>query len=128
MKKAPIRIIFTRILTWILLIQIVNISIDSTDALPIIDSLGLLTAHEDLSVNDIESIYEFVSESCLGVDVPEQDEDDENGFVKVMDFYFTGAYITIKPKYIEKDLHVTSMIHGTFSVLLEHISPPPRTA
>jgi hypothetical protein len=126
MKAVSTRVIFTRVLTWILLIQVVNLSIDPTDPMPAIDKLGFLTAHEDLSINDIESIYELVSEQCLGVDVPEQDDDDESRLLKIFVFYFSESSIRMKPDYFEINAPFTALASGCSSVLLEHTSPPPR--
>jgi len=115
-----------RILAWVLLIQVINISIDPID--PVSDKLGRINTGEDLSINDIESIYELISEVCLGFDVPENDEDDENGFVKVIYFYLSLWSIEIKNHYqayrttfltIEKDFN---------SIVMEHTSPPPKSA
>lgn len=111
---------------WVLLIQIVNISIDPID--PIFDKSGSLAFEEDLSVNDIESIYEFVSEQCLGIDVPEQDEDDENGFVKIMDFYFSQSSIEIKKQYQPLRISFFTIEKNLTSIVLDYTSPPPKTA
>jgi hypothetical protein len=78
----------------VLLIQVINISIDPVD--PIAEKLGRLSWEEDLAINDIESIAEFLSEQFLGIDIPEQDEDDENGLVKFADLYITQSSIEIK--------------------------------
>lgn len=61
-----------RVVSFILAAIIFNFSIDSQDPQP--DSVA-----EDLSFNDIESIYEFVVESLLGFDnaVAEHDEHDQ---------------------------------------------------
>jgi hypothetical protein len=126
MENKSIDKFIIRVIAWVLLLQVINISIDPID--PVSDKLGRLNTQEDLSINDIESIYEFVSEQFLGLDVPENDEDDENGFVKVINFYFAHWSIEIKNQYqthrttffaIEKDFN---------SIVLEHTSPPPKVA
>lgn len=111
---------------WVLLIQIINISIDPSD--PVSDKLGRLALQEDLSINEIESIYEFVSEHYLGVDIPENDEDDENGFVKVMDFYFSQSFIEIKNQFHFNLSCFFTYNQGLTSIALEHTSPPPKVA
>lgn len=111
---------------WVLLIQIINISIDPSD--PVSDKLGRLALQEDLSVNEIESIYEFVSEHYLGVDIPENDEDDENGFVKVMDFYFSQSFIEIKNQFHINPNGFITYNQGLTSIALDHTSPPPKVA
>lgn len=126
MKKKVIAHLFTKSLAWILLIQVVNISIDPIDPLPVVDGLGQMTTREDLSINDIESIYELVSEQCLHVDVPEQDEDDESGFIKVIDFYFSENSIRLKEKYVVVNLAFFLFEDRFPAVILDHTSPPPR--
>ena len=66
--------IAVRVLCWILLLQSINLSIDAPDLTPITHTS--LSDNEDLLVNDIESIYELVSEVIFGKDVPENDEND----------------------------------------------------
>lgn len=95
---------------------------------PVTDKLGRLTTEEDLSINDIESIYEFISEQVLGVDVPEQDEDDDNSFAKVMDFYFVNSSIKIKPKFEPFEITFRIEEEGLNMVILDHTSPPPKAA
>jgi hypothetical protein len=125
MNKA-VNSLLTKSIAWMLLIQVVNISIDPIDVLPVVDSFGQISAQEDLSINDIESIYELVSEQYLGVDVPEQDEDDESGFVKVIDFYFSDNPIKLKEKYIEQQVSFSSHEQRFLSIVLDHVPPPPK--
>lgn len=126
MEKRLLNKVTIRILAWVLLIQVINISIDPID--PVSDKLGRINKGEDLSINDIESIYELIVEHFLGIDVPESDEDDENGFVKEIHFYVPHWSIEIKNHYqayrttffaIEKDFN---------SIVLENTSPPPKSA
>lgn len=110
----------------VLLVQVVNISIDPMD--PVSDKLGRLATQEDLSINDVESIYEFVSEQFLGIDVPEQDEDDESAFIKIMDFCFTQSSIEIKNEYQPHDTSFCTIEKNLNSIVLDLNSPPPKTA
>lgn len=124
-KDSIIKRIAIRTLSWILLIQIVNISVDPAD--PFIEVLGIQPGGEDLSINDIESIYEFVSEQCLGVDIPEHDEEDENAFVKDMEFFCSPDQpIKIKTNYQENLIYFTAVSENPTSVTLDHTSPPPK--
>ena len=94
--------VFIHFITWVLLIQVINISIDPMDPV------------SDLSV----------SEQFLGVDVAEHDEDDESG--KIMDFYFTDTFIKIKTNYQELQISFFAREKNFNSVVLDHTSPPPK--
>ncbi|MBI3219912.1 MAG: hypothetical protein HYZ44_10395 [Bacteroidetes bacterium] len=126
MNKGVIINIFKSLIIWVLLIQIINISIDPLD--PVSDKLGRFALQEDLSINEIESIYEFVSEHCLGVDIPENDEDDESGFVKIIDFYFSQSFIEIKNQYLSELSSFFTIENSLTSIALDHTSPPPKLA
>lgn len=82
--------IISRIICFAFALHILNVSIDSPDAQP--DSIA-----EDLSVNDIETMTEFVLETVLNIDnaIAEHDEPDESDGsslgMKKMDFYFQRA-------------------------------------
>lgn len=126
MKKRSINKAIIRIIALVLLIQVINISIDPSD--PVSDKLGRLNTGEDLSINDIESIYELVSEQFLGLDVPENDEDDENGFVKVITFYLSYWSVEIKNHYKSHRITFFAIENNFISIVLEHTSPPPKVA
>ena len=112
-------------ITWILLIQVINLSIDPTDPVPF--KSGKLAICEDLSINEIESIYELVSEHCMGVDVPEHDENDHQGsFVKVMAFFFVSNSIKIKEQFLDTRISFFISDEALPSVDIESISPPPK--
>ncbi len=77
MKKQRQNFLVYRFLCFLMALHVINISIDTTDRAFL---SGRATAyHEDLSSNEIESISEFVLETCLGfVDaIPEQDDPDD---------------------------------------------------
>ena len=126
MKKKSVKRIIIQFIALVLLVQVINISIDPMD--PVSDKLGRLATHEDLSINDVESIYEFVSEQFLGIDVPEQDEDDESAFIKIMDFYFTQSSIEIKNEYQPYDISFFTIEKNLNSIVLDLNSPPPKAA
>lgn len=107
-------------------IYLFNFSIDSRDAHS--DSVA-----EDLSVNDIESIYEFLSESVLGIEnaVEEHDErdQDDGGSFEFKKFHLASLISSVQHKagsYIF-DLHVPT---HKFPALAEQFSeidsPPPQ--
>jgi hypothetical protein len=124
MKKGDTVRLLNRVVSFLLLLQIINISIDPID--PISIKLGRLTAQEDLSINDIESIYEFISEQCLGVDVPEQDEDDENALIKAIDIYISQSGIQITNEYRPHIILFYTIDKNLNSIVLDLSSPPPK--
>ena len=69
MKRLKIKSGLKFFCCWALLLQLINQSIDPVRHQNIIN--GEITFQEDLSVNKIESIYEFVVEHLLKKDVPE---------------------------------------------------------
>lgn len=65
-------------------LHLLCLSIDAPDAWLLANGV------EDTRVNDIESLYELLTESVLGHDVPEQDEpDDESRLTKAPNFEYT---------------------------------------
>jgi hypothetical protein len=77
--------LFTRVVCFLLAAYLLNFSIDNRDPNP--DSVA-----EDLTVNDIESVYELLAESVAGVEnaVEEHDERDQEdgGSFEFKKFYF----------------------------------------
>jgi hypothetical protein len=108
-------------------LYLLNFSVDSRDAHP--DSIA-----EDLSINDIESFYEFLAEGMFGVKnaVEEHDErdQDDGGSFEFKKFFFTpfvsrvqfkaSAYIYISHSPIDycEPLEIRAP---------EINSPPPRS-
>lgn len=84
-----ISISIRRTVALLLSVYLFNFSVDSKDALP--DYV-----EEDLSYNDIESVYEIVAETIFGIDnaVSEYDEHDleEGESVDIGDFTFYNDY------------------------------------
>jgi hypothetical protein len=117
----------SRVLAFIMAIYLLNFSVDSRDAHP--DSVA-----EDLSVNDIESFYEFLAEGMLGVKnaVEEHDERDQDdaGSFEFKKFFFTpfvsrvqfiaSSHISISQSPIDycEPLEIRA---------IEISSPPPRS-
>lgn len=99
MLKLIKNTVFSRLIIWLLLIQMINICTDPVDKLCINKSGNFTT--EDLSINEIESIFEFVSESYFHTDIPEHDENDEDGFYKYFLFVLTNQI----PLSTEKNIH-----------------------
>jgi hypothetical protein len=105
----------------------INICTDPVDS--IYFKNGHITSEEDLSINEIESVYELVSEKVFNEGVPESDENDESTLVKVFNVYFSiPTLVTINfssiPQYIIS--HNSFYCKSVYSNTLEIISPPPK--
>jgi hypothetical protein len=116
----------SRILILLLVVHVLNLSIDAPDPLP--DYIP-----EDMSVNDIETIAEYVLEKYLDIDnaLPEHDEDDNagDGKLKKVDFYCSlKCFLEILP-YIDLTGSFRHPLHDIYTSLdkLSCLGPPPRT-
>ena len=114
-----------RTMALLMALYVFNFSIDSPDGHPD-------TVAEDLSVNDIESVYELVAETILGIEnaVEERDErdpDDGSSF-QFKKFYTTlVSSVQIKAADYIFDLHIYKHICPALAIRFREIdSPPPR--
>jgi hypothetical protein len=115
-----------RVICFLLAAYLFNFSIDSRDAHPD-------TVAEDLSINDIESVYEFLAENLLGFEnaVEEHDErdQDEGGSFEFKKFFFLVkvAFIEIRPANFIHSLRVPFDFNERLAVRFSEINaPPPR--
>ncbi len=112
----------------LLILHLINISVDSPDRLP-------KHIAEDLSFNDQESIIEMVLEQVIGIEdaIPEHDEaDDETQnkraggqltFVNPTAFYLTPNQVPFFPTSEKRLLLDANLFNQTF---LSIPSPPPK--
>lgn len=124
MKIKAVKKILKKFVCWVLLLQMINISIDPPDLKHFKN--GSITQKEDLSVNEIESIYEFISEVIFEKYVHESDENDMDTISKTFNLYF---FTSTSNKLLAPDLAIEycSYYQNNFSVLhAEPISPPPK--
>ena len=124
-KKA--KNIVIKLTTWILLIQMVNICTDPIDSLNI--KYGKIVASEDLSINEIESVYELVAEKVFNKLVPESDERDEDTFNKVVSVYcLCNNFIELEciQTSIESQVFHNFYLDKCLFSILEINSPPPK--
>ncbi len=106
---------------------ILNISIDSPDSYYTLSG-GWAHGQENLSMNDIESIYEFTTEVIFGLDdhVPETDDHDSDFLQKKLDIFLvnhTGCLIR-KPVSLSL-MHFLTPVRRVASPLLDTATPPP---
>jgi hypothetical protein len=124
-KKNRISLV-SRAIAFLMAVYLFNFSIDSRDAHS--DSVA-----EDLSYNDIESVYEFLTEGLLGVEnaVEEHDERDQDdaGAFEFKKVYFA---ITISKIQVSTTSYITKIYSGIdycepLAIRATEVnSPPPR--
>ena len=123
-KKNSIPSVY-RAIALLMALYLFNFSIDSPDGHPD-------TVAEDLSVNDIESVYEFVAEIILGIEnaVEERDErdPDDGGSIQLNKFYTSlVSSVQIKAADYIFDLHIYKHNCPDLEIPFTEIdSPPPK--
>ena len=85
MKIKAAKNIIKQIVCWVLLLQLINISIYTPHTKSFTVACG--ASPEDLDVNGVESIYELVSEGIFNVDVPVSDENDSDITFETLDIF-----------------------------------------
>jgi hypothetical protein len=115
-----------RIISFLLAIYLLNFSIDSHDGHP--DEIA-----EDLSINDIETFYEFLTEHILDIEnaVAEHEERDQDngGAFEFKKFYFSPVISGIQPKntvYIKALYSPVDYCEPLGTRFVEINSPPPE--
>lgn len=116
----------SRLLCLLLALQVFNLSIDPPDPNP-------ECVPEDLSINEIESVVEFILERLIGwEDAVAEHDDDDRGEGYVFDFhsvYFEKQHLLLADNSIYKELVVEfTDVDGqkVRSLYLEVNSPPPK--
>jgi len=103
----------------------INLSVDSPDSQI---HYGTTDLHEDLSINDIESLTELIAEEVFDMDVPESDEDDVDGSSPVIDLYFSERSCHQLPPVFFPIQHVSYYQTSFPSISKKPLSPPPKFA
>jgi hypothetical protein len=83
---------YYRFFACFMIMVVINMSIDAPDSIRFVNNQYV--SSEDLSVNEMESISEWVLEKIFGIcnAVPEYDDDDATSFSKVfIDYFFIKA-------------------------------------
>lgn len=123
MKRGLITI-SKHVMGWVLLLQVINLSVDPVD--PVNDKVGGMSQH--FQVNDIESIYELICEHFMGMEIPEHDEEDLNGFLSLFMLYYTPTAIENHTLPVARTLRYFFIESSLQSVTSDFISPPPQVA
>lgn len=86
MRKA-LRYWLKQISCWILLLQMVNLSIDPPEASVVFQSKTQSQAGD--AIAETETVYELVSEELLDIEVPETEETDVEKTVHLLELYYS---------------------------------------
>ena len=126
MKTDYIKNIITQVVCWILLLQVINISINPRDFKH--PRYSSTASKEDLSINETESIYELIAEGVFDEDVPESNEDDIDTSSPSVELYFFTASCNTLPT-LELPLEHFPRCNKSFpSLHHEPLFQPPKQA
>lgn len=92
MRRREKYLTIQRIICWILIIQMINVSIDPRDLIQI--DQGIYSHTEDLSINETESIYELIAEELFDTEIPESEEEDVEKTFGGIDLFFNSTLIS----------------------------------
>jgi hypothetical protein len=124
MKSYVIKNISKKVFFWILLLQVINVSINPPDLK--YGKYSALTKKEDLSINEIESVCELIAEGIFDEDIPESNEDEIDTLSPSFQLYFfTGNGI----KLLAKEFSLAHFSHCYSNITSENKEPlylPPR--
>lgn len=124
MKIKAVKNIMKQFVCWVLLLQMINISIDPPDLKHFKNGRFIRT--EDLSINEIESIYELISEVFFEKYVHERDENDIDTISKNFNLYFftsTSNELAITGFSIKHSCYYRNKYSDLFT---EPVFPPPK--
>jgi hypothetical protein len=126
MRKNCLKVYVQRLAALLMALYLFNFSIDTRDANP--DHVA-----EDLSFNDIESVFEFSVECILGIHnaVAEHDERDQDhaGSFDFSKIFYSCAVTRVQatqPRFLHLLYQGISPCESTPSPVVEINSPPPR--
>lgn len=131
MEKRQHNFLVYRLLCLLLALHVLNVSIDVRDTPSFVGKV--VVCHEDLPINKIESIGEFLLEECLGFydAVPEHDDPDEESELTELeqDYEFNPLFVfaPLRPP-------VQYLLTGSVpfrpesipSLIQEIVAPPPQ--
>lgn len=131
MGKLKRRLLLHRLICLLMALHVLNVSIDAPDLYTTPRFPG--ERHEDLSINEIESVCELLLENCFGIEnaIPEHEEsDDESDVTNVGEDYFFQqlfVFVVLPPNFsylIRPTLPFRPVPVSTH--IPEITSPPPQ--
>jgi hypothetical protein len=124
---SVIKDILKHAVCWILLLQLANISVDHVDFRHSVNSSD--AGKDPSSINEIESIYEWLAEGVYNIDVPEAADDEEiDSASQTIELYFFPKITGKMPLPIVLIHHHSRYHNHAYPVYREPTSPPPRIA
>lgn len=131
MKKRRHSLLIYRVFCFLMALHVINVSIDTRDQHVIYSETG--EAHEDLSINDMESFVEFVVEDLLGMSnaIPEHDDPDEDSdLTKLLQEYCFSPVFRLLPPQPEvvtfERVSTPENVSKPVRLYQEITSPPPQ--
>ncbi len=122
--SSGIKHIIKHIVCWILVLQILNLSINSRQTA---HSAVSSVQSESLGAQETETLYELISEGVFNTDLPDSDEEDDiDSSSPAIDLYLSDKFLSKISSY-RRDLQHTSRYSKR--ILFTHteiLSPPPR--
>jgi hypothetical protein len=111
---------------WILLLQLINISINPPDMHYL--ATASVVDNRAYAGDEIESLYEYVVEAMTDIEVPENEEEEIDSISSSIDLY-TPVPIAGKLLVFEFPLEHATYYHNYFhSIHPEPLFPPPKGA
>lgn len=131
MGKQTHHTVLHRLFCLLIAVHLINMSVDAPDGYAIRVLLG--EQHENLSVNDIESLSELVLEECFGLvnAVPEHEEPDQNSSLTELEEEYIFAQWFVFAPFPPSILRLTANTtpfepHNVPTPVAEIVAPPPR--
>ncbi|HEV7329680.1 MAG TPA: hypothetical protein VGN63_01470 [Flavisolibacter sp.] len=113
-----------KISCWILLLQMINLSIDPPDTSVVFESKS--SFQSEIERNERESVYEYVSEALLEFEIPDTEEQDIEKSVHALELYYSSppSFSLINPAL--PILHCSFYSSSYFSWETKPNAPPPK--
>jgi hypothetical protein len=122
--KEEVKYFLTKLICWILLLQLVNISIEPPEIqTPPKTTRATAPAKE---INKIESIYEMVSEGLLDIELPDGEDEDIEKTNKSIQLFFSSAVLHAFPLTVPFPAYQAYQPERYSLPFTDPVSPPPK--
>jgi len=126
MQNTTLKYVIQKFVCWILLLQMINISIDPPDIK--LRKSSKKSIKKEVVVNDIESVFELISEYVFDTDVPEGEENEiEKNTSSILLYCYKPEPISLVDNTINLQ-HYPFYIEYSYPPHFDPSSPPPRVA
>lgn len=110
---------------WVLLLQLINISIYTPHTKSF--TVASVTSPKELDVNGVESIYELVSERIFNIDVPASDQNDRDITFETLDIFLLFSVCNELVVFKHPIEHYSFYPGTSYPLHSAPNSPPPKT-